>query len=165
MLSSQAMPEWLERTVRQGKAIPLPDLLRLNVSRFHWSELSLSLPEPQTCEPLTGQLTLQRHPGGLLLSGALSGAVETPCRRCLKLFSQPVSLTIEEAFSLQSPSCLSNEPLVSGREVELSAADFVEPLDPEGVLDIQDVVRQLVEANLNTHAICEDCQYGDDESL
>ena len=46
---------------------------------------------------------------------------------------------------------------VSGREVELLAGDFVEELDPDGVMDLQDVIRQLVETSLDSQSMCEAC--------
>ncbi|MEB3245313.1 MAG: DUF177 domain-containing protein [Vampirovibrionales bacterium] len=145
---------WLVDCLTQTGRIPLPELLRLPHERWHLPGQMFTLTEPETEGPVQADLTLQRHPGSLMLSGHLSATLVLTCTKCLSLFEQPCELDVSEGFVFESPAA---HQAISGREVEIASDDFVEELDPRGALDVADVLRQLLELSIDPSPRCDAC--------
>jgi len=76
-------------------------------------------------EPVRGELLLESVVEGILVSGKLTGVLALVCARCLKEFERRVDVEVHELFSL------------SPRPED----EDVYPLDPEGRLDPEQMVR------------------------
>ena len=93
-------------------------------------------------QPLEVQLTVRRVGGGLELKGTVDGSVGGECGRCLEDVEHPVHVDFAERFD---PTGESNDPLA---EANVLAGDE---------LDLQDLVRQLIDSALPIVLVCSDC--------
>jgi uncharacterized protein len=92
--------------------------------------------------PVTADLTLEALDEGILASGKLEGALSMRCARCLKSFEQGFSVELRELFVL-FPHEDSDEY----------------PLDPEGFLDPDQMIRDVVGVELPFAPVCRlDCR-------
>jgi uncharacterized protein len=82
-------------------------------------------------DPIAGELLLESLSEGILVSGRLRGTVRCRCARCLKEFDEAFDVQVRELFVL--------EPDPDGDEY---------PLDPEGALDPEQMVRDAVGVEL-----------------
>lgn len=86
---------------------------------------------------------------GLTVSGSFRALLEEPCDRCYEPFERIVSDSFEERFVY--------EPLTDKTppgEMELRSENFYEPVDPEGELDLKDLVHQLVVIAISHDRVC-----------
>jgi uncharacterized protein len=84
------------------------------------------------------------------LIGSVSAVVKFECDRCLTTLSMPV----EESFDL-----LYVPPLGTGDEHELDDSDLSLGFYQEGVIDVDDLVREQIELALPMSRLCtEDCR-------
>jgi DUF177 domain-containing protein len=91
--------------------------------------------------PLAGDLLLESVIEGILVSGAVEGILQLRCARCLKEFDQPFSVPVHERFV--------SEP-------DPDADDY--PLDPDGELNPEQMVRDAVGVELPFSPLCKpDC--------
>ena len=91
--------------------------------------------------PIGGLLLLESVVEGILVSGAVEGVLQLHCARCLKEFEQVFSVPIYELFV--------SEP-------DPDADDY--PLDPDGELDPEQMVRDVVGVELPFSPLCKpDC--------
>lgn len=91
--------------------------------------------------PIAGDLLLESIVEGILVSGAVEGVLQLHCARCLKEFEQPFSVAVYERFV--------SEP-------DPDADDY--PLDPDGELDPEQMVRDVVGVELPFSPLCKpDC--------
>src|SRR5262249_22035939 len=81
-----------------------------------------------TDEPVTGELLLESVVEGVLVSGSLHGVLSLRCARCLVAFQAPVDVEVSELFAL-APA---------------DDDDDVYPLDPEGWIDPEQLVRDAI---------------------
>jgi uncharacterized protein len=92
--------------------------------------------------PITGELVLESLVEGIVASGRLAGSLSLRCARCLKDFEQGFSVEIQELF------------------VPFPHEDSDEyPLDPEGFLEPDQMVRDVVGVELPFAPVCrQDCR-------
>lgn len=91
--------------------------------------------------PLEVTLRIRRAGRGLDLHGTITGAAEGTCARCLDDVGFPLDIDIDERFDPQSEN---DDPL---GESNVLAGDE---------LDLQDLVRQLVDSALPIVLLCND---------
>ena len=100
--------------------------------------------------PVDVAVTLRRVGGGLELRGNVEGAVHGECARCLESVEYPLRVDLYERFD---PGSELGDPL--GESNVLSGDE----------LDVQDLVRQLIDSalpivllcNVNCPGLCADC--------
>jgi uncharacterized protein len=92
--------------------------------------------------PITGELVLESLEEGILASGRLRGSLSLSCARCLKEFEQGFSVELRELFA----------PFPHEDSDEY-------PLDPEGFLDPQQMLRDAIGVELPFAPVCRpDCR-------
>ncbi len=102
-------------------------------------------PELSVLGPLVGEVTLLRTNSGVLVTGELSTAVQTPCNLCLNPIAVPVRFALEEIFH-PTTEMVTGRPLQPD-EYEGGAADLEDEallIDDKHILDIAEVVRQTI---------------------
>jgi uncharacterized protein len=105
-------------------------------------ELGTELAHVRESDPIEGDLLLESLIEGLLVSGELGGTMSLRCARCLKDFQQPFAVQLHELF-VPAP--------------EDDTDDY--PLDPEGLIDPEQMVRDAVGVELPFSPLCRpDCQ-------
>ena len=105
-------------------------------------DLGTELAGVRDTDPIAGDLLVESLVEGLLVSGVLSGTMSLRCARCLKDFQQQFSVQLHEMF-VPAP--------------EDDTDDY--PLDPEGVIDPEQMVRDAIGVELPFSPLCRpDCQ-------
>jgi uncharacterized protein len=105
-------------------------------------DLGTELAGVRDADPIEGDLLLESLVEGLLVSGVLHGTMSLRCARCLKDLQQPFSVELHEMFV---------------PEPEEDTDDY--PLDPDGVIDPEQMVRDAVGVELPFSPLCRpDCQ-------
>ncbi len=86
---------------------------------------------------------------GLTVSGRFHATVEEPCDRCYEPYEREIRESFEEDFVF-------NHYIEADRpgEVELNEEDFYEVIDPEGELDLKDLIRQLIVMGMQQDRLC-----------
>jgi uncharacterized protein len=103
--------------------------------------LELELSRVPADQPIEADLLLESVVEGILVTGPLQGSMRFSCARCLKTFDQPFSLEVNELFAAQ-----------------VEAGDDEYPLDPEGAIDIEPMVRDAVLLSMPFSPLCRpDC--------
>jgi uncharacterized protein len=114
--------------------------LRLNVGfllsqtagygrQFDFREESLALGSDIRVEEFTGHLQLNRTPQGIVAVGDFAAQLPSECARCLKSFSAPISIHLEDLF-VYPPQNATDPLLVVGDDAHLN----LEPLMREYLL-------------------------------
>ena len=114
--------------------------LRLNVGfllsqtagygrQFDFREESLALGSDIRVEEFTGHLQLNRTPQGIVAQGDFAAQLPAECARCLKSFSAPVSIHLEDLF-VYPPQNATDPLLAVGDDAHLN----LEPLMREYLL-------------------------------
>ncbi len=128
--------------------------LRLNVGfllsqtagygrHFDFHEESMTLGSDIRVEAFTGHLQLNRTPQGIIALGDFSAQLPAECARCLKAFSAPVSIHLEDLF-VYPPQNATDPLLLVGEDAHLN----LEPL-----------VREYLLVNQPTRLLCRpDCK-------
>jgi len=105
-------------------------------------ELATELASLREDTPITGELVLESLDDGILAIGVLDGSMSLRCARCLKEFERGFSVRLSELFVL-FPHEDSDEY----------------PLDPEGFLDPDQMVRDAVGVEHAFAPVCRpDCR-------
>jgi uncharacterized protein len=92
--------------------------------------------------PIEGDLDLESIVEGILVSGTLRGSLSLRCARCLREFDQPFEVEVHELF-VRSP--------------DPDGDDY--PLDPEGAIELDQMVRDAIGVELPFSPLCRaDCQ-------
>jgi len=103
--------------------------------------LALELATVPEDAPIEGDLLLESVVEGILVSGPLRGSMRMSCARCLKTFERPFDLDVNELFVTER-----------GDEEELY------PLDEDGAIDIEPMVRDAVLLSMPFSPLCRpDC--------
>ncbi|MFH1361061.1 MAG: YceD family protein [bacterium] len=124
-----------EINIEQVKQIDLED-----------DEVKLLKPVEITAQLLNTGLTV-------LLLGSAKTVVELECSRCLKKLELPLSIKIEEEYAKAQGSSARK------KEIELKAADFVYPIEPDNSIDLREMLRQNILLAIPTKTLCrEECQ-------
>jgi uncharacterized protein len=122
-------------------------------------------------EPVTGEITLTGTAGGVSLRGRVHAIATCVCGACLKRFALPLTVDVGEDFgprgvhpvgaagARQGAAGLSAARDSAGEERELSAADFLVPVDADDTIDVTEVIRQHIVLALPIAPRCrEDCR-------
>jgi len=105
-------------------------------------ELQTELAGVRDDQPVDVDLLLESLVEGILVSGTLRGTFALRCASCLKEFDQPFDVSVHEMFVI---------------DPEPDTDDY--PLDPEGMLDPGQMVRDAVGVELPFSPLCRpDCQ-------
>jgi uncharacterized protein len=128
--------------------------LRLNVGfllsqsagygrEFDFQEPKLVLGGDMTVEEFAGRMRLTRTPQGIVAKGDFSAQFPAECARCLKPFSAPLSIHLEDLFVY--PPQNATDPLLSVAE--------------DAHLNLEPILREYVLINQPTRLLCrEDCR-------
>jgi len=121
-------------------------------------------------EPVTGEITLTGTAGGVSLRGQVRAVATCVCGACLKRFGLPLTIDVAEDFGPRSVHTAAaagsrlgaaGSPSVrgpAGEVRELSAGDFLVPVDADDMIDVTEVIRQHVVLALPIAPRCrEDC--------
>lgn len=138
--------------------IKLQDLVRAG-------QTSLAVSEPFVYEdlPVTGPVQvkayLQVTDVGATVKGQLWATLEEPCDRCLEPYRRDISPRFLDRYVYAS---LADHP--ASKEVELAGDDFYDTIGPDGILDLEDLVRQHIILAMTTDRICgqSDCKMDSD---
>lgn len=115
-----------------------------------------SIADLDTVKPVLGDLTLFAQPSGIRLFGQVQTLLKLTCHRCLGPYFLNLSVPLEECFLEERP--VSDPSIHQPKERELTAADFVEYLPEDGILDITDIVYQAVTLAIPATSLCgEEC--------
>ena len=109
-----------------------PGLSRTVRIRGTLEDLGTEVATLKTDEPVEGDLLLESVVEGILATGRLRGTLALRCARCLKDFDQEAHVDVHELFS-SSPE---------------SDDEDVYPLDPQGSLDPEQMVRDALGVEL-----------------
>lgn len=102
-----------------------------------------------------GTLVLTGTEHSVCLTGSVRTVADLVCGACLEWFQQPLEVELREEFYRPAPG----EQEAAAPERELSAGDFLAPLEPGDVIDVTEVVRQNVLLALPLAPRCRaDCQ-------
>lgn len=92
--------------------------------------------------PIRGDLLLEALVEGILVSGTVGGTLAMRCARCLKEFEQLFAVEVHEMFVV---------------DPESDTDDY--PLDPEGSLELDQMLRDVIGVELPFSPLCRpDCQ-------
>lgn len=142
----------------------------MNEERTHWNVaqllkepigatrsfevLATVLPEDaeiRQAAPLTGQIFMLRTSEGILVEGALAGAVTVECSRCLRPVTLPVSVALQEEFK---PTI----DVVRGTFLPVDEDDEALLIDEHHILDLAEVLRQAILLETPMRILCRpDC--------
>ena len=104
--------------------------------------LNLELAAVPEDAPVEAELLLESVVEGILVSGPLRGSMRLSCARCLKTFERPFDVSVHELFM--------SERADGGDEY---------PLDDEGAIDIEPMVRDAVLLSMPFSPLCRpDCR-------
>jgi uncharacterized protein len=119
-----------------------PGASRQHVVRAQLDDLGTELARLRDDVPLRADLLLEALVEGILVSGTVRGELVLRCARCLTEFDQPLSVAVHEMFVV---------------EPDPEADDY--PLDPDGMLELDQMVRDVVGVELPFSPLCRaDCQ-------
>lgn len=92
--------------------------------------------------PIRGDLLLEALVEGILVSGRVRGTLALRCARCLKEFERPFAVEVHEMFVV---------------DPEPDTDDY--PLDPEGSLELDQMLRDVIGVELPFSPLCRpECQ-------
>src|SRR2546423_8106743 len=119
---------------------------------FAPEELSLEVPDLRLTETVKVNGRVCRKSGAVEVSGSVTAKVETPCARCLKPVTLPITARFSERF-VTAVSWSSEEQHELNRE-DLDLAVF----DGESI-DLDQLVREEIVLAVPTQVLCrEDCK-------
>lgn len=95
-------------------------------------------------DPVTGEIVLQGTGRSVLLRGRVRTVAELVCGGCLRPFRTPLVIEVDEEFTppRTEPAPAEGTGGKGGGERALDPDDFGAPLEPGGMLDVTEVVRQ-----------------------
>lgn len=114
-------------------------------------ELSAPSEDIAFAEPVTGEITLTGAAGGVSLRGRVRTVAGCVCGACLRRFELPIAVDVSEEFGPRG-----ERPEAPGEEHELTAGDFLVPVEAGDTIDVTEVVRQHVLLALPLAPRCRD---------
>ncbi len=106
-------------------------------------------------EPVAGEITLTGTAGGISLRGRVQTIASCVCGACLRRFQLPLAVDVTEEFG---PRGAAPPAVGDAEEHELTAGDFLVPVEAGDTIDVTEVVRQHVVVALPLAPRCrEDC--------
>lgn len=138
----------------------LLDLSEIVVRRGMRVDLDLDQPRVEDpdlvfAEPIRGRLTFEN--GGDLVSffGPIDTALTVPCSRCLTDVRLPVHLDVEERLPVDDIQHPDRQP-AEGEELETDISSIIYLDQGRPILDLDELLRQLVVAELPIRTLCRD---------
>jgi uncharacterized protein len=107
----------------------------------------------EAIEPLIGKLRLTRTASGVLASGTLHTVVRIQCRRCMREFTSPVDLDVEEEF-------VPTIDVLTGARVPTGETEEALLIDERHMLDLSEVVRQSIILQREQYPLCDEACAG-----
>ena len=104
-------------------------------------------------EPLVGKLRLIRTASGILATGRFHTAVVIECRRCMREFTSPVDLEIEEEF-------VPTVDVRTGANLPPEETEEALPIDEHHMLDLTEVTRQHIILQREQYPLCDEACAG-----
>ncbi|HEV2439170.1 MAG TPA: DUF177 domain-containing protein [bacterium] len=103
-------------------------------------------------EPVAGEITLTGTAGGISLRGRVRTVASCVCGTCLRRFALPIAVEVAEEFGPRA-----ERPVAGGTETrELTAGDFLVPVETGDTIDVTEVVRQHLVLALPLAPRCRD---------
>ena len=102
-------------------------------------------------EPVAGEITLTGGVGGVSLRGRVRAVASCVCGACLRRFALPLAVEVTEEFGPRG-----ERPGTDVEERELTAGDFLVPVEAGDTIDVTEVVRQHVLLALPLAPLCRD---------
>lgn len=103
--------------------------------------------------PVAGEITLSGTAGGISLRGRVRTTATCVCGACLRRFQLPLAVEVSEEFGPRG-----DRPETDAEERELTAGDFLVPVEAGDTIDVTEVVRQHLVLALPLAPRCrEDC--------
>ncbi len=103
-------------------------------------------------EPVAGEIRLTGTAGGVSLRGRVQAVATCTCGACLRRFQLPLSVNVAEEFGPRGTESEAKDP----GERELTAGDFLVPVEQGDTIDVTEVVRQHVLLALPLAPRCRD---------
>ncbi|MCX5750795.1 MAG: DUF177 domain-containing protein [Candidatus Saganbacteria bacterium] len=100
-------------------------------------------------EPVKIKIRLLNTGSGILLTGTLDTKIATECVRCLKKFTIPLHVELDEEFMRKNKGIRPH-----GGEIQLTEKDFVFALEDEHILDLEEVIRENLVMALPLKPVC-----------
>jgi uncharacterized protein len=107
-------------------------------------------------EPVTGEIVLRGTAGGVTVRGQVRTTVSCVCGACLRRFPIPLAVEVSEDFGPRSAASGAGDAQKAGERIELTAGDFLVPVDAGDVIDVTEVVRQQLVLALPIAPRCRD---------
>ena len=101
--------------------------------------------------PVAGEIRLAGTAGGVSLRGRVRAAATCTCGACLRRFDLPLTVEVAEDYGPRT-----GEPEEADAERELTARDFLVPVEQGDTIDVTEVVRQHVLLALPLAPRCRD---------
>jgi uncharacterized protein len=134
--------------------INVAQLLKKPAGTVRWHDLSEDIrdidDDLKIQDLLTGPLKMIRTTDGILVTAALRTVLDLECSRCLKPFSTPVELEIEEEFRPSVDIQTGAKLPVTERDQEATI------IDEHHMLDLTEIVRQAIFLALPMHPLCQE---------
>jgi len=116
-------------------------------------ELDFVDDDVEAVEPLTGTLKLTRTANGILATGKLHTVVAIECRRCLRTFTSPVELDLEEEY-------VPTIDVTTGASLPTAEVEPELLIDERHMLDLSEVVRQYILLQREQYPLCDEACAG-----
>ena len=102
-------------------------------------------------EPVIGEIRLTGGAGGVSLRGRVRAVASCVCGACLRRFALPLAVEVTEEFGPRGEG-----PGTDVEQRELTAGDFLVPVEAGDTIDVTEVVRQAVLLALPLAPRCRD---------
>lgn len=122
-------------------------------------EPGVSDPDLIFAAPVQGQIQFQNGGDLLLIDGEIKTTLELSCVRCLETFRWPVTVPIEERFSLEevlNPSA----PPEEGGDWDTTVSSVVHLDAGKPILDLDELIRQQLITEIPLQAVCDEACRG-----
>ena len=135
--------------------IAIPSLLRLPDRKLRLT-VQEKLPDLPLLTPVRGEIEIHHQGTCLQVSAQVHMIVTLTCRRCLCQYNDRLPLRVSEVIWLDATKSDPNRwPL----EQEVSLADLMEYLPPDGWLDVGQWLYEHISLALPSHPLCRpDCR-------
>ncbi len=104
-------------------------------------------------ERLRGTVKLTRTASGVLATGKLHTVVAIDCRRCMRTFTSPVDIDLQEEF-------IPTVDVLTGRSVPTGSIEEALQIDERHMLDLTEVVRQHIILQREQYPLCDEACAG-----
>ncbi|WP_247218181.1 YceD family protein [Synechococcus sp. C9] len=135
--------------------LAIPSLLRLPERKLCIT-VREQLPDLPLLTPVQGEIEIQHQGTCLQVSARVNMIVTLTCRRCLCKYNDRLPLEVSEVIWLDATK---SDPRAWPLEQEVSFADLMEYLPPDGWLDVGQWLYEQISLALPSHPLCRpDCR-------